>query len=60
MQLAKLEMSNQKYLTDIEQLNDRKKEIEAVLKVHLDEKVKLQKELVRNGTKRTLIKFKNL
>lgn len=48
MQLAKSDMGNQKCQTDIQQLSGRKEEVESSLVVHLDEKGKLQRELVRS------------
>lgn len=46
MNLAKLEVRHEKYLKDIEYMSLKKQEVEVNLLRHLDEKTKLQKELV--------------
>lgn len=48
MNLIKLEVRNEKYLKDIEGFSSKKKEVELSLSQHLDERAKLQRELVRN------------
>lgn len=51
VQLAKYDTRNRKYLKDMEVLADKQAELEASLMAHEAEKLRLQKELVRNETK---------
>lgn len=48
MEAAKAQVRNEKWQKDIQSMQAKKRELEAILRMNMDEKLMLQKKLVRD------------